>query len=231
MATAMMRFCLVCGREWGPGYIMCCMEGGLIAMSVEGVFKKTNRYFTLDGQALTAGQLDEMRHAAAARHAAQLEERRHVEASRLAEQAASDTKIAEERAAERARQAAIEAATPTERPTKPIVLRGVPAPADQAQILHIFVVVSHPKQHDAAEIMRDFVPAFVPDYHSLKLPPDGKVAAVWITGDADSYDLHGACTKAFGITDPSRYLSRTIKARLATKGAMGTARCMIIYRA
>ena len=57
----MTRYCLVCGKEWGPYYRTCCTEGSLVATKVEGLFKKKRSYFTLEGKPLGQEQLDEIK--------------------------------------------------------------------------------------------------------------------------------------------------------------------------
>jgi len=95
-----MRYCLACGKEWGPGYDRCCVEGALVNVRAEGIFKKSTRYFTLDGQVLDVQELEEMKRAAQARLAAQLEEKPRAEKVRLAARAAEDARIAAARAVE-----------------------------------------------------------------------------------------------------------------------------------
>ncbi len=57
----MTHYCLICGKEWGPGISTCCVEGSLVATKMEGLFKKKRSYLTLDGKPLTSEQVDEMK--------------------------------------------------------------------------------------------------------------------------------------------------------------------------
>jgi hypothetical protein len=66
----MTRYCLVCGKEWGPDLETCCTDGSLVVIKVEGLFKKKENFFTLDGKPLTPEQLEEMRRIASSRYKA-----------------------------------------------------------------------------------------------------------------------------------------------------------------
>ena len=56
----MNKYCVICNVEHGPYLEKCCTQTSLVALTREGFFKKTNRYFALDGKELNENELSAM---------------------------------------------------------------------------------------------------------------------------------------------------------------------------
>jgi len=55
------RYCLVCGKEFGPSLERHCTPDSLVAVKKEGVFKKKTTYFDLEGNQLDEAALSRIR--------------------------------------------------------------------------------------------------------------------------------------------------------------------------
>jgi hypothetical protein len=45
----MSKYCVLCGKEYGPHLKECCTHNSLVAIKKEGFLRKRIRFFALDG--------------------------------------------------------------------------------------------------------------------------------------------------------------------------------------
>jgi hypothetical protein len=57
----MNRYCIVCGKEWGPALNRCCTETSLVAIVRTGFFKKKTLYYDLNGITIDEAHLAQLR--------------------------------------------------------------------------------------------------------------------------------------------------------------------------
>lgn len=57
----MSRYCVVCGKEWGPQMKICCSENSLVAIRRDGFLRRKSHYFNLDGVPLHEEDLARLR--------------------------------------------------------------------------------------------------------------------------------------------------------------------------
>jgi hypothetical protein len=55
------RYCILCGKEWGPDFTLCCTANSLVRIQREGRFRKAVCYFYENGTRLDANALLELR--------------------------------------------------------------------------------------------------------------------------------------------------------------------------
>ena len=57
------RYCVVCGKLYGPNWANCCVDGSVVGTAEAGFFKKRRCFYSLSGQPLTAQQVETIRKA------------------------------------------------------------------------------------------------------------------------------------------------------------------------
>jgi Zn-dependent protease with chaperone function len=62
----MSKYCVLCGKEYGPHLKECCTHNSLVAIKREGVLRKRIRFFALDGRELDENGLSAIREIAVA---------------------------------------------------------------------------------------------------------------------------------------------------------------------
>jgi hypothetical protein len=55
------RYCVVCGRTYGPALDVCCTAGSLVVTQTKGIIWKQRVYFTLAGRPLSSEELERLR--------------------------------------------------------------------------------------------------------------------------------------------------------------------------
>jgi hypothetical protein len=64
----MSKYCVLCGKEYGPHLKECCTHNSLVAIKREGFLRKRIRFFALDGRELDENGLSAIREIAVATH-------------------------------------------------------------------------------------------------------------------------------------------------------------------
>lgn len=250
----MNRYCVWCGKEFGPHTEKCCVEGSLVATKADGVFRKTRRWYTLGGKELTLSELAELQDVARVRkqHLAswqgyseetnpQAENARlqRIAAQRIAQQACTREEV------DRTLVAYREAAVGNNPLVTELAEQIHKAMSDLCQKVHADGAMrDHPSAQSTPEMVAEVIAERIAEAFSSKalsdLFKDGEASATWTLSDAlpvwysmgnlalviAVWSVYKDKTRAFRIIDHSR---ATLKRRWHMPGDTFDKLLAVIY--